>query len=141
VAEDPFVGFLEDPDFINVSPSTLTVPLPRGVGADQGERRYLVYLGLFDLLTEQLVEEADTSEDAKARLRDLHGAVLSVEGPLRFALFEKGVQSESQDLRSRMRDRESAVTARWLVPRLQADIHAYRRRIEALERAVGDADG
>jgi hypothetical protein len=139
--EDPFAGFREDLDFGSVSADVASVALPFGTQEEPEEGRYLVYLGLFDLLTERLVEEAPSREEAAARLRVIHGAVLSIEGPLRFALFEKGGQSDSQDLKTRMRDREIAVTSRWLIPRLEQDIEAYRRRIEALERALAELDG
>ncbi|MGH2555704.1 MAG: hypothetical protein ACRDHO_08330 [Actinomycetota bacterium] len=137
--EDPFAGFREDLDFASVSPDVVPVPLPPAGPAEDGERRYLIYLGVFDLLTERLLQEAPVREEAATGLRDLHGALVSVEGPLRFALFEKGGQSESQDLRARMRDREIAITTRWLIPRLEEDIDAYRRRIDALERALGES--
>jgi hypothetical protein len=37
---------------------------------------------------------------------------------------------------TRMRGREIGMTDRWLIPRLERDIAAYRARIDALRRAI-----
>ncbi|HXF57994.1 MAG TPA: hypothetical protein VNO34_10590 [Actinomycetota bacterium] len=48
-----------------------------------------MYLGLFDMLAEALTEACETEAEAARRLASLLGRVRSIEGVLRFQLFER----------------------------------------------------
>jgi hypothetical protein len=135
---DPLEGFDLDPE--TVSADNVTVLLtPDQAPDDERAARFLVYLGLFDILAEAVHEACDDDEERATRYAALLGQVESVEPVLRFRLFERRRRAESQELISRMRGREIAVTRNWLIPRLEELITACRARIEALRLALEEA--
>lgn len=142
IGPDPLEGFALDLDHEAVAPDTVRVVVAsdRVPEADL-DARFLVYLGIFDLLTEALFEACDTDEERTTRLRALLSRVQSVEPVLRFRLAERRRQSEGEELVSRMRGRDIAATRRWLIPRLEELIAACRARIDALHRALQKAGG
>lgn len=102
------------------------------------ELRYLAYVGLFDQLAEvSLRASGSDTERAELLGRSLR-AVGSAEPVVRFARFEQGSALEALERASRMRGRDIGATERWLIPRLEGDIAAYRARIAALRLATGD---
>jgi hypothetical protein len=102
---------------------------------DERQATFLVYVGIVDLLAEAALNALD--EDDRGRLLGRAQTTLSsVDGPMRFARYERGSTAEQQELVSRMRGKDIAVTSEWLVPRLRSDIGSYRRRIDALRRAI-----
>lgn len=114
----------------------LTVPVD--LAADDDRRAtFVAYVGLVDILIEDVLAEAPERERVAILSRGL--AILgAVEGPLRFAWHERVTTAERQDLVSRMRRKDIALTSEWLLPRLQGDIEAYGRRIDALHRAIDE---
>ena len=139
----PFEGFVEELDYDSVSDETvrLSVPTVPDVPDDDASRRFVLYLGLFDVLAEiwQLDGRADPAGFA-ADLWWLLGRLQAIEGPLRFALYERSDQAVRENLMSRMRGREVAVTEEWMIPKLNDEIARYSARIEALQRAIDLAE-
>ncbi|HEX9124462.1 MAG TPA: hypothetical protein VF984_14070 [Actinomycetota bacterium] len=112
---------------------------------DEAELRFFLYAGLFALLAEA-VADGETPEmagdGAGVTEEQLEGSlrmVRSAEPGVRYARFERRDATERRELMARMRGREIAVTSEWLIPRLDADIHAYRARIAALQDAIARA--
>lgn len=103
--------------------------------ADRAELQPCLYAGLFALLAEDSVGLMD-AEHAVDRLQEALRVVRSTEPGARFARFERRDATERRELMVRMREREIAMTDRWLIPRLRSDISAYRARISALRRAM-----
>jgi hypothetical protein len=124
---------------VTVDDEVTTMPSP-GATDDDREATFLAYAGLVDVLAEAVLH----SVPPERREQLIGGALRSAgaaEGPLRFARYERGWTAEQQELVSRMRGKDIAVTSEWLLPRLEADIDAYRRRIEALRSAIEEGEG
>jgi hypothetical protein len=133
---DPFKGIEADLDFERADPRTVEVPLPAGAPADEAEARFLLSVGLFDLLAE--AAEGTGPEEAAARLDTLLSRVEAVEPTVRFWLFEQSGRAEEYELLARMRGRDVAMMREWLLPRLRRDIEAYRARVQALRQVLGE---
>jgi hypothetical protein len=108
-----------DPDQV----PTLPVPVE---AHDAPETAYLLLSGAVDLLAERA---AATETGLRQALRELIGA----ESVLRFEIYERVRRAEELERAARMREREIAMTERWLVPRLHREVHLFERRVEALE--------
>jgi len=138
---EPFDGFDDDLSFETVSDRTATVSVPApGLPADEASRRLVVYLGLFDRLTEALVDAAP-EEDAPARLAEVLRRVQAADGPLRFALHQEREATERRELMTRMRGKEIAVTRDWMMPKLREEIERYEARVAALQHALAGSIG
>jgi hypothetical protein len=132
---DPLAGFELDLDHERVSAAVVSVPLPDDAAGGEADARYVVYLGLLDLLAEAL-ERSSGPGPAARRLAALLGALQSVEPVLRFELFEGTRTARSEDLVARMWEKEVATTTGWLVPRLEELIRACEERLGALRAAL-----
>jgi hypothetical protein len=130
---DPLDGFERQIRPDSLSGRTESVKLPEAIPED--DRPFVAYLGVFDVLVERLV--AARSDAAMDRLGELRGALQSVEGALRYEWYEEGRRAESLERAARYTRREVALTRDWLVPKLEAEIELYRRRVDALRTAVG----
>jgi len=140
-APDPFDGFARDLDHEAVPADTVSLLLPANELPDaELEARFLLYLGLFDMLAEALIEACESDEERAQRLAALLSGIQSVEPVLRFRLAERMRQAEGQELIARMRGRDIAVTRDWLVPKLHQLIAASRARIDALSQALAEPD-
>ena len=139
---DPFEGFDIDLDHDSVAPDTvaLLVASDRVPGGDL-DARFLLYLGLFDVLTETLLDACDADDERTTRLEALLSRVQSVDPVLRFRLAERSRQAEGEDLVSRMRGRDIAATRHLLIPRLEELTAACRARIAALKEALREVEG
>lgn len=140
---DPFEGLERDLDFWNVSDKTveLAVPGDPDLPAEDGHLRFVLYAGLFDLLTDQAVLAAESEEEAVEVIDHALSSVNAVEPTLRYELFERGSTAERQELVVRMRGREVAMTREWVIPHVEQDIEAYQARIAALRRAIEERAG
>jgi hypothetical protein len=96
--------------------------------------RALAYLGLYDRLAARASELLGA--DAPGRLQDLRLRIGSLEGALRYEVWERSAETEMLDRAERISSRESRLKQGWLIPRLHEEIALYRRRIDALERAL-----
>lgn len=133
----PFEGFAADLAFRSSSPDTAAVEIPdEGLPDDPSGRRLLVYLGMFDLLAEELVGSCASPEVAAEGLFEVLKHCQALEGPLKFALHDEGGGAGEKELISRMRSREIAATKAWMLPKLRDEIDLYRRRVEALRAAL-----
>ena len=128
---DPLADYESDLLPENLSQRVVTLDLPIRSGGDD---RYLAYLGLYDCLAERASEKL--GEDAEARLLALRLRIGSLEGPLRFALWEGTVETEHLRRAARITSGESRLKREWLIPRLQEEIALYRRRVDALESVL-----
>lgn len=137
---DPLAGFAEDLNFDTASPEVASVVVPVVVGSnlpeDTASMRMAVYLGLFDLLADLAARRAPDAELARRTLEEALRQVGATEGPLRFALYNKRSKAEGDELISRMRGREIAITEQWMLPKLEAEIAAYRARVDGLRAAL-----
>ena len=102
---------------------------------EPGERRFLLYVGLYDLLAEASLTAATDAERERLLAHASAGA-MSAEPVLRFARHERSTRANNLEMITRMRGREIGMTDRWLVPRLERDITAYGARIDVLRRAI-----
>jgi hypothetical protein len=102
---------------------------------ESAARRFLLYVGLYDMLAEVSMQAAT---DAERELHIAHATagVMSAEPVLKFARHERSTRAENLEMITRMRGREIGMTDRWLIPRLERDIAAYRARIDALRRTI-----
>jgi len=114
----------------------LSVPGESGDHEEEGPLRFMVYVGLFDMLTDAVADGHSEPGERRDVLERLYRTVQAAEGPLRFALFDEGGRAEQRELISRMRGKDIAMTREWMIPRLHRDIAAYRARIEALRAAL-----
>lgn len=88
--------------------------------------------GAVDLVLERIRPGED-------ELRDALRALIGAESAFRFELHERAARADDLERAARMREREIAMTAAWLIPRLEREIERYEGRIAALERALGEA--
>jgi hypothetical protein len=143
VRGSPFEGFEAELDHESVHGETVRLQLSgideRHVPHEPDSRRFIMYLGLFSELVDAWRSRAglDPREHA-ADLWSLLGRLQAIEGPLRFALYERSDEADRQDLMSNARGREVAVTEQWMVPKLRQEIALYAARAEALRRATAD---
>jgi hypothetical protein len=107
-----------------------------GLAEEPAERRFLLYVGLYDLLAEASLTAAATDAERERLLAEASAGAMSAEPVLRFARHERSTRAENLEMITRMRGREIGMTDRWLVPRLERDIAAYRARIDALRQAI-----
>jgi len=103
---------------------------------EPAERRFLLYVGLYDLLADVSLTAAATDAERERLLAHASAGAMSAEPVLRFARHERSTHAQNLEMITRMRGREIGMTDRWLVPRLERDIAAYRARIDALGRAI-----
>lgn len=103
----------------------------RPEGSD-AELRYLVLVGLFDLLAEASLGSPGSDAEREDLLSRCLAAARSAEPVLRFARYERSTSVEALERTARMRGRDIEMGEDWLIPRLEADIAAYRARIDSL---------
>lgn len=115
---------------------SITVPDALALPEEPAERRFLLYVGLYDLLAEALLHAARTDAEREQFLTQASTAAMAAEPVLRFARYERSTRAENLEMISRMRGKEIRMTDRWLIPRLERDIAAYRARIAALSTAI-----
>jgi hypothetical protein len=108
------------------------------VPEDDRELRFLLYLGMADLLAEAIVEAASNEEEAVEAIAAAVRQLDSTEAVLRFELFDRSSRANRQEVASRMRRKEIEASESWMIPRLREDIELYRRRIAALLEAFGE---
>jgi hypothetical protein len=127
-------------DHRRLSDETLEVPIARrrSVPEDDRELRFLLYLGMADLLAEAIVEAASNEEEAVEAIAAAVRQLDSTEAVLRFELFDRSSRANRQEVASRMRRKEIEASESWMIPRLREDIELYRRRIAALLEAFGE---
>lgn len=142
-AGGPLAGFEADLAFETTPEATTTLHLPGArLPREPKALRLAAYLGIYDLLAELAVRDAAGAGGDAAAAASLEGPLRTVEateGPLRFALFERGTKAEAQELLARTRGREIAVTEAWMVPKLEREIDLYRARVAALREALARA--
>jgi hypothetical protein len=127
---DPLAGFELDLD-----PQTLSGDLERfDLPIRSDDDGFLAYLGLYDLLARRTQEEL--GPDARARLSGLALRLQGLEGPMRFALYDRSQQTETLSRVARITAGESRLKRGWLIPKLEADVALYRRRVAALSEAL-----
>jgi hypothetical protein len=121
-----------------VPADTISVAVPDvpALPEEPAERRFLLYVGLYDLLAEASLKAAATDAEREQLLARASAGAMSAEPVLRFARHDRSTQAENLELIARMRWREIRMTDRWLIPRLERDIAAYRARIDALRQAI-----
>jgi hypothetical protein len=121
-----------------VATDTVAIEVPRDADlpGESAARRFLLYVGLYDLLAEASLTAAATDAERERLLADASAGAMSAEPVLKFARHERSTRAENLEMITRMRGREIGMTDRWLVPRLERDIAAYRARIDALRRAI-----
>lgn len=110
------------------------VPLPE----DPSRRRFLLYVGVFDLLAEASLARPETDGGRVGQLESVLRVVRSAEPALQFALHERSELTKRRELMARMRGKDIALTSEWMLPRLRQDIDQYRARIAALRAALGE---
>ncbi len=137
-APDPLAGLEDELDPDGVTGTTVTVPLPGGAPAGDAEARYLLSLGLFDMLADGLVDACEGEAEAVDRLARVLRRAVSIEPVLRYDLFEGDRRAEADERTARVRTREVAVAREWLIPRLEAHIAACRERARALRGFLGE---
>jgi hypothetical protein len=103
---------------------------------DLRQRRFLVYVGLYDLLAEASLSGLPTEREQEDLVARGMSSTIAAEPVLKFARHDRSSRAEQLELITRMRGKEIGMTDRWLVPRLELDIAAYRARIDALRRAI-----
>ncbi len=128
---DPLAGYEQDlaPEHLSGRMETVELSIDAGEEATS-----LAYLALYDRLAARASDELGA--DAEPRLRALRSRIASLEGALRFELWESTTEIEALDRVERIAARESRLKRGWLAPRLRDEIALYRRRIEALETAL-----
>jgi len=138
--EDPFAGFEGDLDYWSLPAAIAEVEVSAtdGLPDDETQQRFLLYVGLFDALVERLWQVCDTDEERELRLSRILRQLDTVEPTLRFDLHDKSGRAEKLELVARMRGKEIALTAEWMIPHLERDKEIYRARIASLERALKD---
>jgi hypothetical protein len=121
-----------------VSADTIPVVVPSrtALPEEPTDLRFVLYVDLYDLLAEASLTAAATDAERERLLADASAGAMSAEPVLRFARHERSTRAENLEMITRMRGREIGMTDRWLVPRLERDIAAYRTRIEALRRTI-----
>jgi hypothetical protein len=121
-----------------VPAETISVAVPEApaLPRESAERRFLLYVGMYDLLAEASLKAAATDAEREQLLAHAFVRAMSAEPALKFARHERSTQTENLELIARMRGREIRMTDRWLIPRLEHDIAAYRARIDAIGRAI-----
>lgn len=127
---DPFEDYEYDLVPENLAGRVEAFDLPIRSGGDD---RFLSYLGLYDLLARRLT--VVLGEAAEVRLTELHRRITSMEGPLRFALWEGTTEIERLRRVTRITSGESRLKREWLIPKLEGQIQLHRRRIDALTTA------
>ncbi|MFN2545321.1 MAG: hypothetical protein ABR600_12255 [Actinomycetota bacterium] len=138
--EDPFAGLDADLDYEHVSDDVVELAVgPSALPPDEAEMRFLVSMGLFDMLAEAAMQRPSTDEERFDALLGVLGRFTAIEPTLRYWLYDRGRQAEQQELVTRMRGREIAVTREWMIPRLREDIEDYRSRIDALRERLDRA--
>jgi hypothetical protein len=115
---------------------SVAVPDAPALPEEPAERRFLLYVGLYDLLAEASLKAAPTDAEREQLLAHASAGAMSAEPVLKFARHDRSTQAENLELIARMRGKEIRMTDRWLIPRLERDIAAYRARIDALRRAI-----
>jgi len=109
---------------------SIDLEIPDGADMDP---LYLAFLGLWSLV----LGASELSDDERERrLGELVVRLQGREGPLRFELFEISRRHEVLERAGRIVAGESRLKRGWLVPKLEAEIEAYRARIEALRAAL-----
>jgi hypothetical protein len=106
-----------------------------GFPKDDRRATFIAYAGLVDLLAERMLA-ATAIEDRVTTLERARRAAEAADGPLRFARHEQRSTTERDELISRMRGRQIAMTQGWLAPKLRTEIALYERRIDALRMAI-----
>ncbi len=119
--------------------ATVDIPDVPGLPVDESELRSILVAGLFDLVAEAVTAASVSNLERSARVREALSRVQSIIPVARFALYERAGLADRQELLSRMRGREVAMTRTWLVPKLEAEIAAYAARIDSLGRALEEA--
>jgi hypothetical protein len=95
-----------------------------GGPSEETQLRFLVYLGLYDLLADRVQSDGELTE----LLRRTEAA----EGRIRFELYQQRSATEARERVARITSKEIAVTERWMVPKLEAEIEQYRARVRGL---------
>jgi hypothetical protein len=114
----------------------LAVPDGPAIPEESAERRFLLYVGMYDLLAEASFQTAATDAEREQLLAQASSATMAAEPVLRFARHERSTRAENLEMITRMRGKEIRMTDGWLVPRLERDIAEYRARIAALSTAI-----
>lgn len=114
----------------------ITVPQDDASSEEPAQRRFLLYVGLYDLLAEATLAAAATDAERERLLAHASAGAMSAEPVLRFARHERSTRAENLEMITRMRGREIGMTDGWLIPRLERDLAAYRARIDALRRTI-----
>jgi hypothetical protein len=136
---DPFEGLERDLDYENVADRMVELHvIGSSLPEEDGDVRYLLSAGMLDLLAEAAERSAPTEEAARTWIERAFGRYRTIEPTLRFWLFERGRSADEQEMLTRVRGREIAVTREWMIPRLRSDIDAYRARIEALRQRLAE---
>jgi len=128
---DPLAGFELDLDPQALSGDVERFDLPIATDGDDG---FIAYLGLYDLLARRTQEVL--GPDARARLSGLALRLQGMEGPMRFAVYDRSQQTEILSRVARITAGESRLKRGWLIPKLEADVALYRRRVAALTEAL-----
>jgi hypothetical protein len=127
---------LADPA-VSAQTTVVEVEVPADAPRDPDELRYVLYLGIAELLVDRVI--GGTPADRRdGVLRRLEMALDSAEPALRFARHETASRLEAAERVVRMRGKDILATERWLIPRLEHDIAAYRARIETLSARLGE---
>lgn len=127
---DPLATFELDLDPQGLSGEVERFDLP----IDSDDDEFVAYLGLYALLARRTQEELGS--DARARLSELALRAQGLEGPMRFALYDRSQQTETLSRVARITAGESRLKRGWLIPKLEADVASYRRRLAALTEAL-----
>jgi hypothetical protein len=127
----------------SVSDETVSVDLPGrfDLPASADDLRFLIYAGMADLFADLSLEAADSDIKRVDVLVRFLRALVSAEPVLKFARYDRSSNTEALERVARMRGKDIGATESWLIPRLQADIAAYRARIDALRMALGERSG
>jgi hypothetical protein len=124
----------------SVSDETVSLEIPSRskLPESANDLRFLVYVGMVDPIVGASLSAADSDTDRVEILVRSMRAVVSVEPVLKFARYERSSSAEALERVARMRGKDIGATESWLIPRVQADIAAYRARIDALRLALED---
>jgi len=139
-ADDPFQGFERDLNYWELPDETMELALGASdLPRDERQRRFVAYVGLFDLLIEALWAACDNDEERDHEATRVLWKFQSVEPTLRFSLYGQSDLTRRAELASRMRGKEVAVTEHFMLPRLEEGLGLYEDRIEALRAALREA--
>jgi hypothetical protein len=118
----------------------LVLPESSDIPVDPTERRFILEAGLFDIVVEQALSDLPTDEGRLNRLEDAVRSVESLIPVTRYAWFDGSKETRKREMSTRMYRREIDQTEKWMLPRLERDIEAYRARIVALRAAIKGQD-